>query len=126
MSKVARLIGVSLLTRVIVDEHCSDDELSEIAVRQFIDKLNDEGVLEHMDQNDLDLELPYGEGVDDLVTEPTIPVTLATIKLTCGWSKFCDVTGSNHYMLKEFQVEDSKVFYVKEFHAKKLGLARML
>lgn len=56
--------------------------------------------------------------------EATIPVTLATIKNTCGWSDFCDVTGANHYALKEWTIEDSEIFNVKISHAKELKLIR--
>lgn len=54
--------------------------------------------------------------------EEEIPFTLGSIKAICGWGKFCDVTGGNHYMLKEFTVEGIEVFYVKRKHAKQLGL----
>lgn len=54
--------------------------------------------------------------------EETIPVTLALIKKVCGWSEFCDVTGGNHYALKEFSISDREVFDVKISHAKKLCL----
>lgn len=54
--------------------------------------------------------------------EKTIPVTLATIKATCSWSKFCDVTGGNHYALNEFTISDSEIFDVKESHANELNL----
>ena len=56
------------------------------------------------------------------IKEETIPVTLFTIKNGCGWSEYCDVTGGNHYMLKEHSVPDSEIFNVKLSHAKKLGL----
>lgn len=56
--------------------------------------------------------------------DPKIPVTLGTIKAICDWSQFCEVTGSNVYMLAEHHVEDTKIFYVKKSHAVELGLAR--
>lgn len=54
--------------------------------------------------------------------EETIPVTYATIKEKCGWSEFCDVTGGNHYAVKDFGIEDREIFDVKKSHAKVLGL----
>ncbi len=54
--------------------------------------------------------------------EKTIPITLWQIKATCGWSKYCDITGGNHYALKEWSVSDSEVYNVKESHAKQLGI----
>lgn len=67
------------------------------------------------------------EYIDELknpkpVEEETVPITLGHIKRTCGWSKFCDVTGGNHYMLKEWSVSDREVFDVKISHAKQLNL----
>lgn len=59
---------------------------------------------------------------DPEVIEETIPVTLGTIKFICGWSEFCDVTGGNHYMLKEWNVSDREIFDVKISHAEKLNL----
>lgn len=52
--------------------------------------------------------------------EETIPITLNT----CGWSEYCDVTGGNHYMLKEWNVEDTEIFHVKKSHAKQLGFIK--
>jgi hypothetical protein len=56
--------------------------------------------------------------------EKTIPITLATIQNTCGWSKFCDVTGSNQLMLNEHTVLDDDVFYVKESDIKTLDILK--
>ena len=58
------------------------------------------------------------------VKEETIPITLASIRNTCGWSKYCDVTGGNHYMLNESSVEDYEIFHVKISDAKKLNLIK--
>lgn len=61
--------------------------------------------------------------LDEVIEEEkTIPVTIATIKNTCGWSKYCDITDANHYMLKEWNVADSEIREVKLSHAKELGL----
>ncbi len=54
--------------------------------------------------------------------EEEVPVTLATIKNTCGWKKYCDITGANHYMLNEWDVSDREILNVKLSHAKLLGL----
>ena len=54
--------------------------------------------------------------------EKTYPVTFFSIVNSCGWSEFCDVTGGNHYAVKEFGIEDREIFDVKESHAKRLGL----
>lgn len=54
------------------------------------------------------------------VKEDTIPVTYGFIKATCGWSAYCDVTGDNHYAVKEFGIRDNEIFDVKLSHAKQL------
>ena len=59
-----------------------------------------------------------------VVEEEKIPVTLATIKAICGWSRYCEVTGANEWMLNEHHVEDTEIFHVKKSHAIELGLAR--
>lgn len=56
------------------------------------------------------------------IEEEEIPVTIASIKNTCGWGIFCDITGMNPYALKEFDIKNDKVFYIKLSHAKELGL----
>ncbi len=66
----------------------------------------------------------YISSLSKIIEEETIPVTLGLIKATCGWMRFCDVTGGNHYMLNEWSVEDSEIFKVKESHAKKLGFIK--
>jgi hypothetical protein len=60
--------------------------------------------------------------IKEKINEETIPVTLATIKRKCGWVKFCEVTGSNEWMLNEHLVDDDEIFHVKVSHAEKLNL----
>jgi hypothetical protein len=124
MSKVARLIGISLLTRVIVDEDWNEEELNDIAVRQFKEKLDTEGIWDSVDQNTLDEELPYGSLDSDLKDERKYPVTYSTIKNLCGWMEFCNVTGVNEWAVNEGRVDESSFFYVKETHARQLGLIK--
>ncbi len=58
-----------------------------------------------------------------IVEEKTVPITLGMIKMTCGWSRYCDVVkGANPYMLKEWNVEDTEIFDVKISDAKELDL----
>lgn len=53
----------------------------------------------------------------------TIPITYYQIKSGCGWSKWCDVTGGNHYSIKEFgEFENSHLFYATKKQAKELRL----
>lgn len=64
MTKVAKLIAVSLLTRVIVDETASDDEIIAKAKSKFIDKINDE-LGENIEYIAPDTECPYDEDHDN-------------------------------------------------------------
>lgn len=56
------------------------------------------------------------------VESETVPITLGQIKAYCGWSRFCDITGGNHYMLNEWTVSDREIFDVKKSHAEELRL----
>ena len=54
--------------------------------------------------------------------EEDLPFMLWFIKEKCGWSRWCDVTGSNHYMLNEYTIDDTDVFYCTRSQAETLGL----
>ncbi len=55
--------------------------------------------------------------------EKDVPVLFYTIKNKIGWSKWCDVTGGNHYALNEgYSPSDNEVFYCTESQAKELGI----
>ncbi len=64
----------------------------------------------------------FGFDKAEPIKEDTIPVTYGMIKNSCGWSEFCDVTGNNHYAVKEFGMSDREIFEVKMTDAKKLKL----
>ena len=65
MPKVAKLVCVSLMTRVIVDENATDEEIMQKARPQFVEKLNEDGLLDHLESIEDDEEMPFGEGLDD-------------------------------------------------------------
>jgi hypothetical protein len=73
-------------------------------------------------------ELDEDEYIDSIkpkmIIEKEIPITLGMIKATCGWYRYCEITGSNEWMLREWSVEDSEIFYTKKSHAVKLGLIK--
>lgn len=64
MAKVAKLVCVSLMTRVIVEDGLSeDDELDAIAnqVRtNLVDKLTNDALGDHLESIELDEECPFG------------------------------------------------------------------
>lgn len=57
--KVAKLVAVSLLTRVVVDENSTDEEIMEKAKSKFVEKINSE-IGEHLEYIVDDEECPYG------------------------------------------------------------------
>lgn len=57
-----------------------------------------------------------------VIEEKEIPITYGLIKATCGWGKWCDVTGGNHYTINEFgDYPLNEVFYITETQAKQLN-----
>lgn len=63
MSKVAKLVYVSLVTRVIVDDNASDSEILMKAQMKFIEKIENE-IYEHLEEIVDDTECPYDENLD--------------------------------------------------------------
>jgi uncharacterized protein (UPF0212 family) len=59
--KKAKLVYISLATRIIVDENATDEEIMKQAIPKFIDKLNDDGILDNVEDIVDDEECPYGE-----------------------------------------------------------------
>lgn len=57
--KVAKLVKVSLVTRVIVDEDATDDEILQKSTMAFKLKVNEE-LSEHLDSIEPDVECPFG------------------------------------------------------------------
>ena len=64
MSKVAKLVSVSLITRVIVDENASESEILELAGIRLAEKIQNE-LTEHLDSIEDDIECPYDPEFDE-------------------------------------------------------------
>ena len=64
MTKIAKLVAVSLMTRVIVDDSVTDEEILQIARPRFIDKITTE-LGEHIESIEDDTECPYDDKFDD-------------------------------------------------------------
>ena len=66
MTKVAKLVLVSLMTRVVVDENATDEQILDAARPNFIEKVNTE-LGENLEEITNDTECPYGslEKVED-------------------------------------------------------------
>jgi hypothetical protein len=64
MGKVAKLVCVSLMTRVIVDENASEVDILELAGIKLAEKIQHE-LTEHLESIEDDIECPYEPGLDD-------------------------------------------------------------
>jgi hypothetical protein len=64
MSKVAKLVSVSLMTRVIVDENASESEILELAGIKLAEKIQNE-LTEHLESIEDDIECPYDPFYDE-------------------------------------------------------------
>jgi hypothetical protein len=64
MSKVAKIVCVSLMTRVIVDEDATDEQIAELAKGKFIEKIEGE-LLENLEEIYYDEECPVGTFEED-------------------------------------------------------------
>lgn len=60
MGKVAKLVAVSLLTRVIVDENATDEEIIEEARDYFVTKVKTD-LSDNIEYIQDDTEMPYDE-----------------------------------------------------------------
>lgn len=61
------------------------------------------------------------ENSSNEIVEEKVPITYGTIKNTCGWSKWCDVTDGNHYAINEWgDFNDSTILYCTKSQFKKL------
>jgi len=60
----AKLVKVSLMTRVVVEDEASEETILEAAKSQLVDKvMNDLG--DNVEEIEDDEEMPYGEGLGE-------------------------------------------------------------
>lgn len=64
MAKVAKLVTVTFVTRVIVDENASDEQIFEAARPELKHKAAEE-MFENLEDIKNDTECPYGDDEDD-------------------------------------------------------------
>lgn len=64
MSLVAKLVYVTLATRVIVDENASESEILELAGIRLAEKIQNE-LTEHLESIEDDIECPYDPDFDE-------------------------------------------------------------
>jgi hypothetical protein len=63
MGKVAKLVSVTLMTRVVVDENATEQDILELAIPKLSEKLMDEP-FEHIEDIVDDIECPYDPDFD--------------------------------------------------------------
>lgn len=63
--KVAKLVLFSLMTRVIVDDNSSDEEIVEKAKAGIQEKIDNE-LIENLESIEDDKEVPYGKAFNDI------------------------------------------------------------
>lgn len=63
MTKIAKLVCVSLMTRVIVDKTTTDEQILELAKERFVEKIYSE-IGEHLEYIEKDTESPYDPDFD--------------------------------------------------------------
>jgi len=64
MAKVAKLVCISLMTRVIVEDNLTEDQELEAIADQVrtacIDKIKNDGIGDHLESIEPDEECPFG------------------------------------------------------------------
>lgn len=102
MKKVAKLVYVSVGTRVVVDENATEEEIMQKARPQLIRNLKEDGILDHVESIDDDTEIPFGEGNGDVYFQPE-------------FDEKGNVKGHESEMLYSFNVWHKKENLLKEF-----------
>lgn len=70
MAKVAKLVMVSLVTRVIVDESATEDQIISASYKGFQAKIDNRELGDNLESIEDDEEVPYGEALDDKLECP--------------------------------------------------------
>lgn len=77
MKKVAKLVTVSTVVRVIVDENATQEQIYEKAMPQIINSLVSDGIFDHLESIKDDTEMPYMEPAE----EHTIPFDFSNLDI---------------------------------------------
>lgn len=65
MAKVAKLVCISLMTRVVVEKDATDEDIVKAARGNFIQKVKEDGLLDHLESIENDEECPFGTFKED-------------------------------------------------------------
>jgi len=93
--KVAKLVEVSLLVRIIVDENATEDQIIEATYPKLQDKLDNREIGDNVMSIEDDEEVPFGEAPSDL--QPRMHIGNDDFCSSCG----DNITGEQHTCLKE-------------------------
>ena len=66
MAKVAKLVWVSIGTRVIVDDNASDEQIMKLAMPRIIDNLMTNG-FDNVESIEDDIECPFDPSFDEML-----------------------------------------------------------
>jgi hypothetical protein len=64
-NRVAKLVYVSIMTRVIVDDTDDEETIMKKARPQLVKALQEDGLLDHVENIEDDEEIPFGKGYND-------------------------------------------------------------
>lgn len=65
MARVAKLVYVSIMTRVIVNDTDDEEAIMKKARPHLVQKLQEDGLLDHVESIEDDEEIPFGKGYND-------------------------------------------------------------
>ena len=77
MKKVARLVEFSLMTRVLVYEDATEDDIIKASYKGIQDKINNQELGDNLVENDLDEECPFGTFETD---DPSIDKVILNVE----------------------------------------------
>jgi hypothetical protein len=93
MTKVAKLVEVSLLVRIIIDENATEDQIAEATYPKLQDKLNNREVGDNIVSVEDDTEVPFGDAPDDITGEESFEERQPRMHFNDG--DFCTSCGTN-------------------------------
>jgi len=64
-NRIAKLVYVSIGTRIIVDDTDDEETIMKKARPQLVKALQEDGLLDHVESIEDDEEIPFGKGYND-------------------------------------------------------------
>lgn len=99
MGKVAKLVVTTFITRVVMDENTSLEEIAELVKPKLLDKINNNEVAENIETILPDEECPYTPACPICHSENTRPdLDFSETMVCCKWCG-CDFTVDGEVIL---------------------------